>query len=70
MLEANVTRRDAVSLPQPISEAEIIYAEVSGSKLRELAKMIGGVIKPASIANACCKPQVIATNSGISDLRP
>ena len=56
--------------PHPISEAEIIYAEVSGSKPRELAKMMGGVIKPASIASACCKPQVIATKSGISVSRP
>ena len=57
-------------LPHPISEAEIIYAEVLGSKFKELAKMIGGVIRPASIASACCRPQVIATKSGISDSRP
>lgn len=57
-------------LPHPIKDAEIIYAEVSGSKLRELAKIMGGVIKPASMANACCKPQVMATRSGISDSRP
>lgn len=41
------------NLPQPIKDAEIIYAEVSLSKLRALAKMIGGVIRPASIARAC-----------------
>lgn len=63
---------DAVeqTLPHPISEAEIIYAEAFGSKFKELAKMIGGVIRPASIASACCKPQVIATKSGISESRP
>ena len=64
----DVTQRN-VNLPHPISEAEIMYAEVSESRLRELAKMIGGVIRPASMASACCKPQVIATKSGISDSR-
>ena len=62
--------RGGVSLPHPIRDAETIYAESSGSKFRELAKIIGGVIKPASMANACCKPQVMATRSGISDSRP
>ncbi len=37
-------------LPQPISEAEIIYAESSSSRLKADAKMIGGVIRPASMA--------------------
>lgn len=62
--------REEISLPHPIRDAEIIYAEVFGSKFKELAKMIGGVIKPASIASACCKPQVIAIKSEISDSRP
>lgn len=40
-------------LPQPMSEADIIYAEVCASSTKVLAKMIGGVIKPASMASAC-----------------
>ena len=36
-----------------MSEADIIYAEVCASSANVLAKMIGGVIKPASIASAC-----------------
>ena len=68
MLETR--RAQGNSLPQPIKEAETIYAEVFESKFKELAKIIGGVIKPASIASACCKPQVMVTRSGISDSRP
>ena len=63
-------KREQVPLPHPMRDAEIMYAEISGSKFRELAKMMGGVIKPASMANACCKPQVITTRRGISDSRP
>jgi len=39
--------------PHPINEAEIIYEEVSASRLREDAKMIGGVMRPANIASEC-----------------
>ena len=52
--------------PQPMSDAEIMYADVDASRLRELAKMIGGVMRPASIASACCSPHPIASNSGMS----
>lgn len=34
------------------------------------AKMIGGVITPASIARACWKPRRRARNTGILSLRP
>lgn len=47
-------------------DAEIMYAEMSGSRFKVLANMIGGVIRPASIARACCNPVVIARNSGRS----
>jgi hypothetical protein len=33
--------------PLPINDAEMRYADVAGSKLRELAKVMGGVIRPA-----------------------
>ena len=54
--------------PHPIKEAEIIYADVGASRLSADAKMIGGVIRPASIAKACCNPLVIATSKGRSSL--
>lgn len=47
-------------------DAETMYAERSLSRLKELAKMMGGVIRPASIARACCNPVVIARNRGSS----
>lgn len=56
-------------LPHPISDAEIMYAEVVASRLSALAKMIGGVIRPANMANACCKPVVIAKTIGKSASR-
>jgi len=55
--------------PHPISEAEIMYAEVAASRLSALAKMMGGVMRPANIANACCKPVVIARRIGRSASR-
>ena len=53
-------------VPHPINEADIKYAEVAASKFRAEAKIIGGVIRPASIASACCKPLVIANANGRS----
>lgn len=53
-------------IPHPIREAEIKYAEVALSRLRAEANIIGGVIRPASIASACCNPHVIASKSGSS----
>jgi hypothetical protein len=47
-------------------DAEIIYALVALSKLSADAKMIGGVMSPASMASACCNPLVIASASGRS----
>lgn len=43
----------ADDLPHPMSEAEIIYADVAESNANALEKMIGGVIKPASMAREC-----------------
>jgi len=53
-------------IPHPIKEEDIIYAEVAGSRLNEEAKIIGGVMRPASIARACWKPLVIAKIRGRS----
>ena len=48
-------------------DAEIMYADVSGSKFKALAKIIGGVMRPASIASACCNPHVRANKIGNSE---
>ena len=53
--------------PQPMSDAEIMYDEVSESRFRALAKMIGGVIKPASMARACWSPLAAARTRGSSE---
>lgn len=52
--------------PQPIRDADIKYDDSALSRLRLEANMIGGVINPANIANACCNPLVIARKSGRS----
>ena len=52
-----------------MSDAEIMYAEVVASRFSALAKMIGGVMRPANIAKACCKPEVIARRIGKSASR-
>lgn len=53
-------------VPHPIREAEIKYAEVALSRLSAEANIMGGVIRPASMASACCNPHVIASSSGSS----
>lgn len=57
----------ACHIPHPMRDADIMYAEVSASRLSALANMIGGVIKPANIARACCRPQATAKRRGRSD---
>ena len=52
--------------PHPIRDAETMYAEMSPSRFKALAKIMGGVIRPASMARACCNPVVIARNRGSS----
>jgi hypothetical protein len=47
-------------------DAEIIYEDKLASRFKLLAKMMGGVMRPASMASACCNPVVIARNSGRS----
>lgn len=64
-----VTRQTGDDLPQPMREAEIMYADISASRLSVLAKMIGGVISPASIASACWRPLVNARRMGSSESR-
>jgi len=54
------------NVPEPMSEAEIMYADVALSRLRDEANIMGGVISPASIASACCNPHVIARRRGSS----
>lgn len=56
-------------IPQPIKDADIMYADVAESRLSALAKMIGGVINPANIARACWSPHVMASSSGNSESR-
>jgi hypothetical protein len=56
--------------PQQIKDADTIYTDKSALKLNAFAKIIGGAINPASIANACCKPQDIDTSSGKSECNP
>ena len=53
--------------PQPIKDAEIMYADVAESRLSALAKIIGGVIRPASIARACWRPLAAARRMGSSE---
>ena len=46
--------------PQPMNQADIIYADICASNINVVANIIGGVIKPASIASACCNLLAIA----------
>ena len=50
-----------------MSDAEIMYEDVAASRLRALAKMIGGVMSPASIASACWRPLAAARRRGSSE---
>lgn len=51
-------------------DADIMYDEVEASSARVDARIIGGVIRPASIARECCSPLVMARISGSSSSRP
>ena len=53
-------------VPQPIKLAEIMYALISLSRARLLAKIMGGVMRPASMARECWSPVVMATTMGSS----
>ena len=46
-----------------------MYADISESRFSELAKMIGGVMRPASMASECWKPLAMASTRGSSSSR-
>lgn len=53
-------------MPEPIKDAETRYADVLLSKLRFDTNMMGGVMRPASIASTCCNPLAMARTRGSS----
>lgn len=60
----------AERIPETIRDVETRYWVISAEKLALLARMIGGVMMPASMASECWKPRSRARNTGTLSLRP
>ena len=57
-------------IPQTINDVETRYCCISKVKFAEFARIMGGVMIPANMANACWKPRRRARKTGIRSWRP